>query len=106
MRLTKKTGAIPYETLEAMNAAVGSLKDLCGFFYFDDVCFEPPHFDRVAQASLIYSEADVNYYQTWRTFNFEIISPAQAFEACLEAMLPERTDAEREALARRLKRQF
>lgn len=106
MRLSKQKGAIPYATLEAMNNAVTSLKDKCGYFYFDDICFQPSHFDNVAEASLIYSEKEVNYYQCMRTFNFEIISAADAFISCLEAMLPTYTGEQISALAARLKRQF
>lgn len=106
MKLSKKTEAIPYTTLEAMNNAVTSLKDKCGYFYFDDICFQPHDFDYVAEASLVYSEAEVNYYQPMRRFNFEIISAADAFTACLEVMLPEYTGEQISTLAARLKRQF
>lgn len=106
MKLSTKTGAIAYDTLEAMNNAIASLKDKCGDFYFDDICFEPLDFDYVAEATLVYSENAVNYYQPMRHFNFELTSAADTFMAALKVMLPDYTDEQVTALAARLKRQF
>lgn len=106
MRLSKKKGAVAYDTLEAMNTAIGSLKDKCGFFYFDDICFEPCDFDHVAEATLVYSEREVNYYQPMKHFHFALTSANDAFLAALKVMLPDYTDEQVTALAARLKRQF
>lgn len=106
MTLSTETGAIAYTTLEAMNNAIASLKDKCGFYYFDDIVFKPNDFDYVIEATLVYSEADVNFYLPMRQIYFTRISADKAFRSCLRAMLPNSTMAQIEHLAARLKRQF
>ncbi len=106
MRLSKKRGAIPEPILEAMNEAIGSLKDKCGNYYFDDLCFQTSACTHIVEAALVYSENEVNYYQIVKHFHFELTSADEAFTACLRTMLPDYTDEQISALAARLKRQF
>lgn len=106
MRLSNKIGAIAYDTLDAMNCAIASLRERCGEFFFDDVCSDRANPDIVIQATLVYCEPAVNYYQSMRTIDFTRVSPRQAFTHCLTAIFPDYTEEQVEALGRRLKRQF
>lgn len=110
MRLPKTAGAIDEALLNAMNEAIASLAgefDTRCELFFDDVYTAE---DGVTGASLIYSEPHVNFSLSIAVVNFDDKPASEAFLYLLRKVYEhagkEKTEAEIEAIARRLKRKF